>query len=821
MVFFSEKNLTRWIIVLPMIGIIMTATIFVVSGINNRKNTLEKDIHSNQIKLLKKHKQAAQKRVENIVSYLNSSNNMLQKEAREVTKNTVSLAVSMIEKTYISHNDLSKQKILTKVKDRLRDIRFWDGTGYFFIYDLDGNCILLPPKPSLENTNLINLQDAKNKFTIKEHIKIALEKGEGFDDWYWYKPNETVMKKKIGFVKIFEPLGIYIGTARYEEDIVHEIKENMKKNFLNKYLQDNEKYFFIYDKKGNSITQKNKTMKMSNISEILQGSMYASDGFFMNHTISAHFEIDKELKSGSSFVTYIPKFEWVIGTNTYRAEVLKDVFLSKNRAEKAFVDLVKNRMVFALIMVFLMLIVSIYFSNKLKSVFKRYKKDLENEHELTLNEQEKLKHSLKHDYLTSLPNRLLLTDRLNQSIKHALRDEKQLAIIFIDVDKFKIINDSLGHDVGDILLKEISKRFKSVMRDSDTVSRFGGDEFVVLVDDVKNIHDIITVISKIQKSFSSVISIRNTSHDVTLSMGISVFPNDGKDVQVLLKNADIAMYKAKTEGGNRYRFFTTQMNEDTQKQIEIEKALHVGIKEKEFVLHYQPLIAVKSGKIIGVEALIRWNHPTRGLLFPDEFIEIAEESNVIIDMGKWLVEESMRQMVEWKTNGYGLEKMSINIAGKQLEHVDFIKCIKDRLKKTKCKPEWIEVEIVERFAMKNVQKSIEILNELRKLNIEIAIDDFGTGYSSLAYLKNLPITKLKIDRVFVKNILNSQEDKAIAESILALGSGLNLKVLAEGIENEKQKEFFTYNGCGQMQGYLFSKPIPAKEIEKLLEKGYF
>jgi len=764
-VFFSEKNLTKWIVILPIVGIIATAVIFVTSGISNRKTSLKKEIHLSQIKLLK--------------------------------------------------------KILTKIKSRLRDIRFWDGTGYFFIDELDGNCVLMPPVISMENTSLLDLQDAKGKFTIKEHIKIVKEKGEGFDEWYWYKPNETTMKKKIGYVKIFEPLDIYIGTARYEEDILYKIKDNMKKSFLQEYLQKNEKYFFIYDKAGNSITQISKTMKMSNVAEIIEGSRYATEGFFLNYTISTHFEIDKELESGSSYVAYLPKFEWIIGTNTYRDEVLKKIKADKEKYENQFKELIQNRVVSSLIMVFIMLIISTYFSNKLKSVLKRYQEDLEDEHKLMLNEQEKLKHNLKHDYLTSLPNRLLLTDRLNQAIKHSARDKRQLAIIFVDVDKFKSINDSLGHDVGDILLKEIAKRLKNSMRESDTVSRFGGDEFVVLIDDFKNIHDIITVINKMQNEFSKAIILGNIAHDVTLSMGISVFPNDGNNTKALLKNADIAMYKAKLEGGDRYRFFTSKMNEETQKQIEIEKALQVGVKEKEFVLYYQPLVASKNGKIVGVEALIRWNHPKKGLLFPDEFIEIAEESSVILSMGKWIVEESMRQMVEWKTKGYGLEKISINIAGKQLEHDDFIKCIKELLHKTKCKPTWIEIEIVERFAMKNVQKSIEILNELRKLNIDIAIDDFGTGYSSLAYLKNLPITKLKIDRVFVKNILNSHEDKAIAESILALGSGLKLEVLAEGIENEEERDFFQYNGCDQMQGYFFSKPIPASEIEKLLEKGCF
>ena len=482
--------------------------------------------------------------------------------------------------------------------------------------------------------------------------------------------------------------------------------------------------------------------------------------------------------------------------------------------------MVTNRVFFAFIIIVIVLIVTTFFSNRLKSVLKRYQKNLINQHKLTLEQQEKLTYNLKHDYLTSLPNRLLFTDRLKQSIRHDAREKKQIAVVFMDVDKFKSINDSLGHDVGDILLKEMARRLKESIRVSDTVARFGGDEFVVIIDGFNNIHDIIKVIDKINNSLIKPIVINDIKHNVTLSMGVSVFPNDGKDIKSILKNADIAMYQAKNEGGNKYRFFTAKMNEDTQNLIEMGKALKLGVERDEFVLYYQPLVDAKNGKIIGVEALIRWNHPQKGFIYPDQFIGIAEQSSVIEDMGRWVVHESMSQMKKWKNRGYDLEKISINIASRQLENSGFIDCIKNNLKLTACKPEWVELEIVERFAMKNIKKSIDVLNEIRKLNIDISIDDFGTGHSSLAYLKQLPITKLKIDRAFVKNILNSYEDKAIAESILALGLGLRLKVLAEGIETIEQKEFFTYHGCHEMQGYYFSKPVPVDEVEKLLEKGW-
>jgi diguanylate cyclase (GGDEF)-like protein len=482
--------------------------------------------------------------------------------------------------------------------------------------------------------------------------------------------------------------------------------------------------------------------------------------------------------------------------------------------------LIKNRVFFASIILFIVLFVTVLFSIKLKKVIKKYQVNLIEQHQITLQKQEELTHNLRHDYLTSLPNRLLLNDRLEQGLKHSKRDVKQIAIMFIDVDRFKSINDSLGHDIGDILLKDIAKRLKDSIRESDTVARFGGDEFVVLIDDIKNIHDIIKVIDKIQESLKKKLILDETEHEVTISMGISVFPNDGDSVQTLLKNADIAMYRAKEDLGNSYRFFTNTMNEEIQNQITLEKELIHAVENNEFVLYYQPIVESKSAEIVGVEALIRWNHPTRGLIFPDEFIGIAEQSNVIIRIGQWVVKEAMGQMKEWKSKGYELRKMSINIAVKQLENKGFVERLKNMLEETSCSPIWIEIEIIERFAMQDIEKSINILNEIRKLGIEVAIDDFGTGHSSMAYLKQLPITKLKIDRAFVKDVLDSPKDKAIAESILSLGSGLGLKVLAEGIETQEQREFFTYHNCQQMQGYFFSKPLPTEQIEKLLQKGH-
>lgn len=812
---FDEKKLTKWVVILPIASVIITALVFVITGIHNRKTSLEKDTLKRQIKILKANKIEAINKVDSIASFLHNTKELQKEEAQEDVKSMVNLASNIVLNVYLNNQNLPKKEIIEKIKDRLRDIRFWNVTGYFFMYNMLGDCLLLPPTPSLENTNLINLQDAKKKYTIKELIAIAKNQDYGFLDWYWYKPNEKIMKKKIGFVKAFDPLNIFIGTARYEEDITNAIKKRMIQLF-----EKDQKVFFIYDSHGNSILKNKKDIDAERISHIIKGGKIIPEGYFINHTSSIYFNIYKELNDGTLYVKYLEEFDWIIGVDTYNEEVLNSLYKEKEELEKGFNDLIKNRILFALIIILLVLLVTSFFSNKLKKVLSRYQRNLIKQYRVTLRQQEKLAHNLKHDYLTSLPNRLLLTDRLEQFIKHSQRDKKQVAVMFIDVDKFKTINDSMGHDIGDILLKEVALKLKQSVRETDTVSRFGGDEFVIMIEDIKNIQDVIKVINKIQESFKRKIVLGQTEYDITLSMGVSVFPNDGKSAKNLLKNADIAMYKAKKEGRDQYKFFTNKMDEDIQNQIELEKTLRVAVEKNEFILYYQPIVETKTGKIVGVEALIRWNHPTKGLVFPDEFIEVAEDSNVIIDMGRWIVHECMRQMSEWKSKGYELEKMTINIAIKQLEHPSFVSCMKQKLQETACKAEWIELEIVERFAMKDMKKSIEMLRKIRKANIDISIDDFGTGHSSLAYLKQLPITKLKIDRTFVNNIINSYEDKAIAESILALGSGLRLEVLAEGVETKEQKDFFEKGNCQQMQGYFFSKPLCVEEIEKLLQKGY-
>jgi len=440
---------------------------------------------------------------------------------------------------------------------------------------------------------------------------------------------------------------------------------------------------------------------------------------------------------------------------------------------------------------------------------KRTEKDLQIQ-------QEKLLFQAKHDPLTSLPNRMFLMDRLSQSMKRVKREHKYLAVAFLDIDNFKIVNDVFGHDVGDLLLIEIASVLRGLVRATDTISRVSGDEFVLVTDDLSSVEDNTAIIQKIVDRFQEPFYIKNNPFEITFSIGISVYPNDAQDEQSLLKYADMAMYRAKNSGKNRYIYYDESMNSDILEHIKIEQEIRRGIENDEFVLHYQPQFQVGTKKIVGFEALVRWEHPELGLKYPDYFIQIAENSNLMIPLGRIISKKAMEQISSWYKKGLNPGVVSINFTTKQLEEENFFDDLKDLLKETECRAEWVEAELIERYVMRDTEKTTNLLKYFKDIGMQVAIDDFGTGYSSLSYLKYLEISKLKIDKAFIDELEFDMKDRAIAKSIIDLSIGLNLKVLAEGVETKKQYEILEELGCQIIQGYYFSRPVSADTAENLL-----
>ena len=428
--------------------------------------------------------------------------------------------------------------------------------------------------------------------------------------------------------------------------------------------------------------------------------------------------------------------------------------------------------------------------------------------------QDKLDHLAHHDPLTALPNRLLFHDRLQHAIDRAARDKQQLAILFIDLDRFKNVNDTLGHHVGDELLKQVAGALSGRLRDGDTLARLGGDEFIVLLENVDGEFGAGHVAEKLMAMFEQPFTVSDYELFVTGSVGISVFPNDAEDLNMLIRNADVAMYQAKARGRNGYQFYAPSMTGEGVERLRLEAMLRRSIEKNEIYLNYQPQVEIDTGRLIGVEALVRWDNPELGTVPPVRFIPLAEDTGFINQLGKWVLYESCRQMVRWQKAGLYVPKIAVNLSVKQFERGSIVNMVAEILKETGLEPQRLQLEVTESVIM-NTGDALVFINDLHSIGVGLAIDDFGTGYSSLAYLKQLPVQTLKIDRSFIKDISTDVNDEAIAIAIIQLGKSLNLSVIAEGVETEEQAAFLLRHGCNLAQGYFYSRPIlPALLLEK-------
>ncbi len=434
-----------------------------------------------------------------------------------------------------------------------------------------------------------------------------------------------------------------------------------------------------------------------------------------------------------------------------------------------------------------------------------------------LNTERTIHYMAHHDALTGLPNRRLMQDRLNQAILHARRHQRHVGLLFIDLDRFKLVNDTLGHETGDYVLRDVSKRLAKVVREGDTVSREGGDEFVIVLPDLEKPEYAQLVANKILNELALPIEAAGHELTVTASIGISHYPNDATDIQHLLKHADSAMYQAKDAGRNTARFFTSDLNFLLSKRLEVESRLRRGIERNEFFLRYQPQVDLRTGKIVGLEALLRWADPQKGEVFPNEFISVAEELGLIVPLGEWVFRTTCQQIKVWDMEGYRDLSISVNLSPRQFVSRKLLPSMKSALMESGIDPSRIDLEITESMAMRNLDQSIEILGELRRLGCTISIDDFGVGYSSLGQLKRLPAQTLKIDRTFISQVPDDANSCSITEAIIAMGKRLKLRIIAEGVEQVPQLEFLRANGCDAFQGYLFAKPLTTAETTALLK----
>ncbi len=429
--------------------------------------------------------------------------------------------------------------------------------------------------------------------------------------------------------------------------------------------------------------------------------------------------------------------------------------------------------------------------------------------------EQRIWHMAHHDALTGLPNRALLLDRLSQSLVQAARHDSHIAVLFLDLDRFKSINDTLGHHIGDELLKHVAERLRAVVRAVDTVSRLGGDEFVVVLQEVAGTDDAVIVAEKILTALAPAVHIEGHQLRATPSIGISLFPEDGSDAYTLMKNADTAMYHAKAEGRNTFQFFASRMNTAAERFFKLEHRLREALETRQLRLHYQPLVDLHARRVCGLEALLRWQDPDQGMIAPGEFIPVAEETGLILPIGEWVIGEALRQNRRWQEEGRPRVPVSVNLSPRQFRQVDLVESVRRALAETGQPADLLEIEITESTLMHDVDETLFKLKALADMGVRLAVDDFGTGYSSLAYLKRFPVHKLKIDQSFVRDLTHDRDDAAIVAAIVGLARSLSLDILAEGVETDAQLAALIAQGCAKFQGYYFSRPLPPEQADDL------
>lgn len=428
--------------------------------------------------------------------------------------------------------------------------------------------------------------------------------------------------------------------------------------------------------------------------------------------------------------------------------------------------------------------------------------------------EEEIKYYAYYDSLTDLPNRLQMKERLDEALENAKRDDEKVAVMFLDLDRFKLVNDTLGHSFGDLLLKEVAKRLSEAVPINGIVSRQGGDEFMIILLDVKNREEVIRAVSKINKAFAKPITIDDHELFIKNSIGISMFPEDGDSAEQLIKNADSAMYHSKEVAGGSYHFYDEKIGKRTIDSVKYENALYRALERDEFTLYYQPQVDFCKQQMVGVEALIRWNHPEEGLVPPDIFIPLAEQTGLIVPIGDWVLREAVHQLKKWHDQGFGDLCMAVNLSAAQFEQGNLHRSVKQVLAETGITPGQLHLELTENQIMRNTDLAISTMNKLKELGVQLDIDDFGTGYSSLGYLQRFPLTTLKIDRTFIRDILLDEDDRALTDTIITMAKNMGLEVIAEGVETEEQADYLASRECTLMQGYFFSPPVSARKLEK-------
>jgi diguanylate cyclase (GGDEF)-like protein/PAS domain S-box-containing protein len=755
----------------------------------------------------------------------------LLEERKELSRHLVMAGLGILDHFYWHYQNghSTETEARHSALEALRNLRFEEldeENEYFWVTDLHPRMLMHATQPELEGRDLTDYTDLNEKRLFIEFRDLVLRDGAGYVDYWWPRPGLEEPIPKVSHVMLFAPWGWVIGSGVYLDDVDRAFWRQVRSQagIITGFL------LLL----GTLIV-----LIVRRIEQRIE--RYAAD---LQHT-NADLQHFTNVAEEAQELAHLGNWEWSLGDDMleWSEEIYRIFGLTPDTFEathEAFLERLhpddRPKMVQAIHEAFTAkkpfeLNCRVLLPDQTtRYVYIRAQPDSNEGGEIvrlfgTLQDITELKESeaaldrlAHHDPLTGLPNRLLLTARAQHALDQAGRKGHQVAILFLDLDRFKYINDTLGHPAGDLLLQQVAERLLECVRKGDTVSRLGGDEFTLVLEDLENASYASLVAGKILAALSRKFSLHGHDVFVTGSIGITLFPVDGEDVMNLFKNADSALYRAKEQGRDNYQYYTEALTRAAEERLQLEHELRHALEHDELRLHYQPQVDSRQGTITGMEALVRWQHPQRGLLSPASFISLAEETGLIVPLGEWVLRTACAQNKAWIDAGVSTVPVAVNLSPNQFRQKDLDKMIAGVLEETGLPPAYLELEITESLAMFDVEASIQLLRRLKDIGVSFSIDDFGTGYSSLSYLKRFPIDKIKIDQSFVRNITTDPDDAAISQAIISLAHSLKLKVIAEGVELAEQREFLGTRLCDELQGYLFSRPVPGEAMTNILRE---
>lgn len=824
----SDKKLLTLISVIPVILIGIFTFILNTVVIHENRTKVETLINALHSESIEKEKAQIKHQVETIYQQISYQRNLTEKTLKQSIKSRVDDAFNTLSFIYEQNKEKPKNEIIALISDALRTSRFNEGRGYFFIYGMDGTNLMHPIFPSLEGRNLLDVQDIRGKRTVLDHIAMMNETGEGFSHWWYPKPDAKKEDfEKIGYAKLFSPLDIYIGTGEYIVDVEEDIKTKLLQ-WITEVRFDEHGYIFLLDQYGNTLAHYNKgkidptkySKEKPNQGPITQEmlSLSQNGGGFMQY-ISAFKPSSAENAEKLSFIKGYSDWGWAIGAGVYiddnkwLLEEKEAVLLEQNKLELTKILLLTLSL--ALLLTALSLGLSWYVGMR----FDKFKKQIHNDFTLLEKTKNEMQHMALHDALTQLPNRLMLESKIELGIQYAREKGQSLAVMFVDLDDFKKINDRFGHEVGDILLQSISHKFSSLLKPNDIVSRFGGDEFVFCFPLLSSKLEAEHRLKEIQSVFNENFDINGKSISTSCSIGVTMFPDNADNSLDLISKADIVLYKSKAKQKGGALFFDQSIDEQVSYEFSLEEELRTALDNNEISVVYQPQIDIETGLLCGVEALSRWHNKTLGFVSPVDFIAVAEEIEVIHSIGDFVLQKACEDMLRFMPNGPDAALVSVNLSPKQIIQLGFVDRVEEIVNKTGIDISRVTLEITENILISDLANVSPILKKLQQIGFGISLDDFGTGYSSLSYLNILPITEIKIDRSFINGLFINEQSETLVKAIIAIGASCQMTVVAEGVENKAQLDKLIEYQCDLVQGYYFDKPLPIKELcEKYREK---